>query len=88
MVFCVLKGTNACALKNGGCSHLCLARTSDYVCACPDEPGPLPCSTQRGATLFGGDASEPGANKYVTRIPNCSISISYLSSVLLCKASK
>lgn len=28
-------GTNPCAIKNGGCSHLCLNRPKDYVCRCP-----------------------------------------------------
>ncbi|KAF4524536.1 hypothetical protein B566_EDAN002809 [Ephemera danica] len=26
---------NPCARSNGGCSHLCLKRPTDYVCACP-----------------------------------------------------
>ena len=30
-------------MDNGGCSHLCLARPDDYVCACPDYPDPVPC---------------------------------------------
>ncbi|XP_038051609.1 low-density lipoprotein receptor-related protein 4-like [Patiria miniata] len=30
-------GTNPCAIANGGCTHLCLARPQGYVCACPDE---------------------------------------------------
>uniref|UniRef100_A0A1A9WIS8 EGF-like domain-containing protein n=1 Tax=Glossina brevipalpis TaxID=37001 RepID=A0A1A9WIS8_9MUSC len=32
-----VKGTNACAMRNGGCSHLCLNRPSDYVCRCSIE---------------------------------------------------
>ncbi|XP_037945125.1 low-density lipoprotein receptor-related protein 6 [Teleopsis dalmanni] len=32
-----VKGTNACAVQNGGCSHLCLNRPSDYVCRCSIE---------------------------------------------------
>jgi low density lipoprotein receptor-related protein 5/6 len=28
------KGTNECAVKNGGCSHLCLNRPQDFVCRC------------------------------------------------------
>ncbi|XP_055856668.1 low-density lipoprotein receptor-related protein 6 [Episyrphus balteatus] len=32
-----VKGTNACAIKNGGCSHLCLNRPRDYVCRCSIE---------------------------------------------------
>lgn len=26
---------NPCARANGGCSHLCLNRPTDHVCACP-----------------------------------------------------
>uniref|UniRef100_A0A670J4S2 Low-density lipoprotein receptor-related protein 4 n=1 Tax=Podarcis muralis TaxID=64176 RepID=A0A670J4S2_PODMU len=37
-------GTNACGVSNGGCTHLCFARASDFVCACPDEPDGRPCS--------------------------------------------
>lgn len=41
-------GTNACGVNNGGCTHLCFARTSDFVCACPDEPDGRPCSLVPG----------------------------------------
>lgn len=41
-------GTNACGVNNGGCSHLCFARASDFVCACPDEPDSHPCSLVPG----------------------------------------
>ncbi|XP_053950646.1 low-density lipoprotein receptor-related protein 4 [Anastrepha ludens] len=34
---------NQCAQDNGGCTHLCLFRGSDYVCACPDEPDNREC---------------------------------------------
>ncbi|KAM3856102.1 low-density lipoprotein receptor-related protein 4 [Vipera latastei] len=37
-------GTNVCGVNNGGCTHLCFARASDFVCACPDEPDGQPCS--------------------------------------------
>lgn len=38
------KGKNMCLVKNGGCSHLCLARPDGYQCACPDKPDPKrPC---------------------------------------------
>lgn len=40
-----LPGSNACGVNNGGCTHLCFARASDFVCACPDEPDGRPCST-------------------------------------------
>lgn len=41
------KSWNHCAQDNGGCSHLCLYRAVDYVCACPDRPDPnAPCSTK------------------------------------------
>ena len=29
-------GTNACAVRNGGCSHLCLPRPRGRSCSCPD----------------------------------------------------
>uniref|UniRef100_A0AAR2JUY7 Low-density lipoprotein receptor-related protein 4 n=1 Tax=Pygocentrus nattereri TaxID=42514 RepID=A0AAR2JUY7_PYGNA len=38
-------GTNHCGVNNGGCTHLCFARTNSFVCACPDEPDGRPCST-------------------------------------------
>uniref|UniRef100_A0A452UFD1 Low-density lipoprotein receptor-related protein 4 n=1 Tax=Ursus maritimus TaxID=29073 RepID=A0A452UFD1_URSMA len=41
-------GTNACGVNNGGCTHLCFARASDFVCACPDEPDDRPCSLVPG----------------------------------------
>ncbi|KAJ1530888.1 hypothetical protein ONE63_005730 [Megalurothrips usitatus] len=36
-------GVPPCGADNGGCSHLCLAREVDVVCACPDQPAG-PCS--------------------------------------------
>ncbi|XP_078231746.1 low-density lipoprotein receptor-related protein 4-like [Callithrix jacchus] len=42
------RGTNACGVNNGGCTHLCFARASDFVCACPDEPNSRPCSLVPG----------------------------------------
>lgn len=30
-------GWNPCKEDNGGCTHLCLFRATDYICACPDE---------------------------------------------------
>ncbi|VCW96984.1 unnamed protein product [Gulo gulo] len=41
-------GTNACGVNNGGCTHLCFARASDFVCSCPDEPDGRPCSLVPG----------------------------------------
>ncbi|XP_017469873.1 PREDICTED: low-density lipoprotein receptor-related protein 4-like [Rhagoletis zephyria] len=34
---------NQCAQENGGCTHLCLFRGSDYVCACPDQSDDREC---------------------------------------------
>lgn len=34
---------NQCSTDNGGCSHLCLFRGQDYVCACPDVPDKREC---------------------------------------------
>lgn len=36
-------GTAPCGDDNRGCSHLCLAREEDVVCACPDTPAG-PCT--------------------------------------------
>lgn len=38
---------NQCTENNGGCSHLCLFRGIDYICACPDraEQKDFYCST-------------------------------------------
>ncbi|KAK7175881.1 hypothetical protein R3I93_000216 [Phoxinus phoxinus] len=41
-------GTNYCSVNNGGCTHLCLAKSNGFVCACPDEPDSRPCSTISG----------------------------------------
>lgn len=37
-------GWNPCAENNGYCSHICLFRGKDYVCACPDVPDDTICS--------------------------------------------
>ncbi|XP_055910482.1 low-density lipoprotein receptor-related protein 4 [Eupeodes corollae] len=34
---------NQCSTDNGGCSHLCLFRGHDYICACPDVPDKRTC---------------------------------------------
>lgn len=45
-------GTNLCGVNNGGCTHLCFAKTGSFVCACPDEPDGRPCSTSEWPLLF------------------------------------
>ncbi|KAK6619502.1 hypothetical protein RUM43_012259 [Polyplax serrata] len=39
-------GWSPCQEKNGYCSHLCLFRRKDYICACPDKPDHRPCETE------------------------------------------
>ncbi|KAG8557381.1 hypothetical protein GDO81_016609 [Engystomops pustulosus] len=41
-------GSNPCGVNNGGCSHLCFARSYDFVCACPDDLVNEVCSTIPG----------------------------------------
>ncbi|CAL8404823.1 unnamed protein product [Boreogadus saida] len=41
-------GSNLCSANNGGCTHLCFAKTNNFVCSCPDEPDGRPCSTISG----------------------------------------
>ncbi|PIO29253.1 hypothetical protein AB205_0211260 [Aquarana catesbeiana] len=41
-------GSNPCGVNNGGCSHLCFARSNDFVCACPDDLETELCSTIPG----------------------------------------
>ncbi|XP_073514999.1 low-density lipoprotein receptor-related protein 4 isoform X1 [Phyllobates terribilis] len=41
-------GSNPCGVNNGGCSHLCFARSYDFVCACPDDLANEVCSTTPG----------------------------------------
>lgn len=36
---------NQCSQDNGGCTHLCLYRGSNYTCACPDRPDGRECLT-------------------------------------------
>ncbi|XP_078669811.1 low-density lipoprotein receptor-related protein 4-like isoform X3 [Branchiostoma floridae x Branchiostoma belcheri] len=72
-------GTNPCAIDNGGCSHLCLARTQGYVCACPNIPDHRPCSTvpgvpalphtQAAATVTMTPQPDGGAQTHDNRIP-------------------
>lgn len=38
-------GKNPCSTANGGCTHLCLFRAISYVCACPDIPDDIPCTS-------------------------------------------
>uniref|UniRef100_A0A8C8RFF6 Low-density lipoprotein receptor-related protein 4 n=1 Tax=Pelusios castaneus TaxID=367368 RepID=A0A8C8RFF6_9SAUR len=49
-------GTNACGVNNGGCTHLCFARVSDFICACPDEPDGRPCSTGEFREVLWGNS--------------------------------
>uniref|UniRef100_A0A452S896 LDL receptor related protein 4 n=1 Tax=Ursus americanus TaxID=9643 RepID=A0A452S896_URSAM len=65
-------GTNACGVNNGGCTHLCFARASDFVCACPDEPDDRPCSLDAVAS-----------NPYQRRPPSCHLSPPSVSLFLL-----
>ncbi|XP_041365332.1 low-density lipoprotein receptor-related protein 4-like [Gigantopelta aegis] len=43
-------GSNGCSKNNGACTHLCLARSNNYVCACPNIPEGGPCLTVPVAT--------------------------------------
>uniref|UniRef100_A0AAQ4RSN1 EGF-like domain-containing protein n=1 Tax=Gasterosteus aculeatus aculeatus TaxID=481459 RepID=A0AAQ4RSN1_GASAC len=59
-------GTNLCGVNNGGCTHLCFAKTNSFVCACPDEPDGRPCSTISGyvpTSPARGTSSTPVPNK-------------------------
>ncbi|KAF3832984.1 hypothetical protein F7725_026649 [Dissostichus mawsoni] len=59
-------GTNLCGVNNGGCTHLCFAKTNSFVCACPDEPDGRPCSTISGYVPTAparGTSSTPVPNK-------------------------
>uniref|UniRef100_A0A7N6BYU7 EGF-like domain-containing protein n=1 Tax=Anabas testudineus TaxID=64144 RepID=A0A7N6BYU7_ANATE len=59
-------GTNLCGVNNGGCTHLCFAKTNSFVCACPDEPDERPCSTISGyvpTSPARGTSSTPVPNK-------------------------
>ncbi|KAA8596151.1 hypothetical protein FQN60_011442 [Etheostoma spectabile] len=57
-------GTNLCGVNNGGCTHLCFAKTNSFVCACPDEPDGRPCSTSYVPTSPArGTSSTPVPNK-------------------------
>ncbi|XP_072236089.1 low-density lipoprotein receptor-related protein 4 isoform X1 [Leuresthes tenuis] len=59
-------GTNLCGINNGGCTHLCFAKTNSFVCACPDEPDGRPCSTISGYVPTApakGTSSTPVPNK-------------------------
>ncbi|XP_068581233.1 LOW QUALITY PROTEIN: low-density lipoprotein receptor-related protein 4 [Cebidichthys violaceus] len=59
-------GTNLCGVNNGGCTHLCFAKTNSFVCACPDEPEERPCSTISGyvpTSPARGTSSTPVPNK-------------------------
>ncbi|KAG7257364.1 hypothetical protein CRUP_022800, partial [Coryphaenoides rupestris] len=70
-------GSNLCGANNGGCTHLCFAKTNSFVCACPDEPDGRPCSTSYVPTSpTRGGSSTPASNlpKAATDMPvfvNC-----------------
>ncbi|XP_037724672.1 low-density lipoprotein receptor-related protein 4 isoform X2 [Drosophila subpulchrella] len=55
------KSWNHCAQDNGGCSHLCLYRFVDYVCACPDimDPKDAPCSTKPKVLVHANLENDP-----------------------------
>lgn len=36
-------GWNPCAVNNGGCTHLCLFKQTNYTCECPDIPDNTSC---------------------------------------------
>ncbi|XP_070199995.1 low-density lipoprotein receptor-related protein 4-like isoform X2 [Littorina saxatilis] len=52
-------GSNECGKKNGGCTHLCLARPGGHVCACPNTPDDRPCIT---VPISGGYSDKDVAN--------------------------
>ncbi|KAG5839924.1 hypothetical protein ANANG_G00210400 [Anguilla anguilla] len=58
-------GTNHCGVNNGGCTHLCLAKTNGFACACPDAPDGRPCSTVSGYVPAspGRTTSTPSPNQ-------------------------
>ncbi|XP_027007977.2 low-density lipoprotein receptor-related protein 4 isoform X2 [Tachysurus fulvidraco] len=58
-------GTNHCGVNNGGCTHLCFAKSNGFVCACPDEPDERPCSTIAGYVPVGPNKVTAG-----TQAPN------------------
>uniref|UniRef100_A0A8K9VBI4 EGF-like domain-containing protein n=1 Tax=Oncorhynchus mykiss TaxID=8022 RepID=A0A8K9VBI4_ONCMY len=59
-------GTNHCGVNNGGCSHLCFAKTNSFVCACPDDPDSRLCST-----MFSGFVpTSPDRETTSTAAPN------------------
>lgn len=51
----LLLGTNHCGVNNGGCTHLCFAKSNGFVCACPDEPDERPCSTSEFDTRYNNN---------------------------------
>ncbi|CAB1318240.1 unnamed protein product, partial [Coregonus sp. 'balchen'] len=59
-----VEGSNHCGVNNGGCTHLCFAKTNSFVCACPDEPDSRPCSTSYVPTSPDRETtSTPAPNK-------------------------
>ncbi|CAG0879904.1 unnamed protein product [Darwinula stevensoni] len=47
------QGWNPCAENNGYCSHLCLHRPPQYICACPSIPASEPCSNEPSERVPG-----------------------------------
>uniref|UniRef100_A0AAY5EVI9 Low-density lipoprotein receptor-related protein 4 n=1 Tax=Electrophorus electricus TaxID=8005 RepID=A0AAY5EVI9_ELEEL len=67
-------GTNHCGVNNGGCTHLCFAKTNSFVCACPDEADDRACST----------SEEPPALRPLANVPKAPQTS--LSSTPLCSS--
>lgn len=58
-------GYNACADRNGGCTHLCLFHPSGHRCACPDILDARHCSDRKISILFHHDYWLAYENKYI-----------------------
>eukprot|EP00067_Danio_rerio_P011062 NP_001338643.1 low-density lipoprotein receptor-related protein 4 [Danio rerio] len=71
-------GTNHCAANNGGCTHLCLARSNSFICACPDEADSRPCSTIAGHVPASPEKDTTGTQtprKQATEKPHQGLSL-------------
>uniref|UniRef100_A0A3B1J6C8 Low density lipoprotein receptor-related protein 4 n=1 Tax=Astyanax mexicanus TaxID=7994 RepID=A0A3B1J6C8_ASTMX len=67
--------TNHCGVNNGGCTHLCFAKTNSFVCACPDEPDDRPCSTSCTDKIGGAEGC---LQNNVISAPHEGLHISYV----------